>query len=211
MLVQPSPARYLGRVSEIFHTSLSRTGQSASNIPQLEDFLVHARFPGESVSTVLAYMLTQALKSGKNPLIRGLPEAAFQGLIQNFFPGIRLQNSPANQNLPAAEDEYDDLVTLLMQHRHYQTLASEWLCHAIASASLYDNHLWQDMGLPNRNILSQLMQENFPSLAAKNSADMKWKKFFYRQLCEQAEVLVCKSPKCTDCCDYTQCFEMEAA
>ncbi len=211
MLVQPSPARYLGRVSEIFHTSLPRTGQSASTIPQLEDFLVHARFPGESVSTVLAYMLTQALKSGKNPLIRGLPEAAFQGLIQNFFPGLRLQNGPANQNLPVTEDEYDDLVTLLMQHRRYQTLASEWLCHAIASASLHDNHLWQDMGLPNRNILSQLMQENFPSLAAKNTADMKWKKFFYRQLCEQAEVLVCKSPNCADCCDYAQCFEMEAA
>lgn len=35
---------------------------------------------------------------------------------------------------------------------------------------------------------------------------MKWKKFFYRQLCEQAEVLICKSPNCAVCSDYSLCF-----
>lgn len=211
MPIQPSPARYLGRVSEIFHASLPSSVCKTASTPQHAEFLVHARFPGDPVSTAFACMLSHALKTGKRPLIRGLPEAAFQGLIQNFFPGLRLQNGPANQNPPATEDEYGDLVALLMQHRRHQTLASEWLCHAIVSASLNDNHLWQDMGLPNRGILSQLMQENFPALAAKNTADMKWKKFFYRQLCEQAEVLACKSPNCTDCCDYALCFETEAA
>ena len=35
----------------------------------------------------------------------------------------------------------------------------------------------------------------------------KWKKFFYRQLCQQAEILICKSPSCAVCSDHAQCFE----
>jgi nitrogen fixation protein NifQ len=69
-----------------------------------------------------------------------------------------------------------------------------------------ENHLWQDMGLPSRKVLSQLMTTYFPALAAKNTGDMKWKKFFYRQLCERANVPICKSPHCADCCDYPVCF-----
>ena len=72
-----------------------------------------------------------------------------------------------------------------------------------------DNHLWQDMGLPNRALLSRLMAHNFPALAARNVGDMKWKKFFYRQLCEQANVPICKSPNCADCVDYRVCFGHE--
>jgi nitrogen fixation protein NifQ len=68
------------------------------------------------------------------------------------------------------------------------------------------NHLWQDMGLPDRRVLSRLIEWNFPSLFARNSGDMKWKKFFYRQLCEQAEVLICKSPSCGVCVDHQLCF-----
>ncbi|MCX7161517.1 MAG: nitrogen fixation protein NifQ [Rhodocyclales bacterium] len=46
-------------------------------------------------------------------------------------------------------------------------------------------------------------------LPHKNSGDMKWKKFFYRQLCEAAGVLICKSPSCANCCDYSHCFGAE--
>jgi nitrogen fixation protein NifQ len=54
------------------------------------------------------------------------------------------------------------------------------------------------------------MRENFPALAAKNSGDMKWKKFFYRQLCERAQVPVCKAPHCAECSDYTYCFSHDS-
>lgn len=46
----------------------------------------------------------------------------------------------------------------------------------------------QDMGLPSRKVLSQPMTERLWGLAARNLGDMKWKKFFYRQLCERAGV-----------------------
>ena len=86
-----------------------------------------------------------------------------------------------------------------------------WLAHTIATAAMGENHLWQDMGLPSRKVLSALMQKHFPSLAALNDKDMKWKKFFYRQLCESAGVLICKSPHCAECCDYRICFGPEEA
>jgi nitrogen fixation protein NifQ len=54
-----------------------------------------------------------------------------------------------------------------------------------------------------------LLNENFPGLAAKNVGDMKWKKFFYRQLCERAEIPICKSPNCAICTDYDVCFAVE--
>jgi nitrogen fixation protein NifQ len=38
---------------------------------------------------------------------------------------------------------------------------------------------------------------------------MKWKKFFYRQLCLREEILICKSPTCADCCDQAKCFGPE--
>jgi nitrogen fixation protein NifQ len=53
------------------------------------------------------------------------------------------------------------------------------------------------------------MTEHFPELAKRNVGDMKWKKFFYRQLCERAEVPICKSPNCADCVDYQACFGHE--
>ena len=38
---------------------------------------------------------------------------------------------------------------------------------------------------------------------------MKWKKFFYRQLCQSEGVVICKSPVCSACEDFAQCFGQE--
>lgn len=98
---------------------------------------------------------------------------------------------------------------LLLEARREPSETLAWLSHAVASAAMRDNHLWQDMGLPNRALLSRLMAECFPELAARNVGDMKWKKFFYRQLCEREQVPICKSPNCADCIDYKVCFGPE--
>jgi Nif-specific ferredoxin III len=49
----------------------------------------------------------------------------------------------------------------------------------------------------------------FPMLVLKNAGDMKWEKFLYRQPCEQAEILICKSPTCAACPDQPACFGPE--
>lgn len=106
-------------------------------------------------------------------------------------------------------DEFDDVLALLLDHRALPGAESERVARWIAAAAMLENHLWQDMKLTSRAELSQLIQNHFPTLAARNTGNMKWKKFFYRELCERAGVPVCKSPRCAACRDYAVCFAPE--
>lgn len=109
-------------------------------------------------------------------------------------------------------DEIEDLVGLLGDTCDPEA-GPEWaiqtVMHVVAWGSLGQNHLWQDLFLPSRRELSALLWRWFPDLAARNTQDMKWKKFFYKQLCERAELPICKSPSCGVCSDYRMCFGPE--
>ncbi|CAG0991870.1 hypothetical protein RHDC4_02562 [Rhodocyclaceae bacterium] len=177
---------------------------------QTRQLLDHARRPG-ALSTALAGVIGSRLAAGTRPLIRHLSEARFQKLINEFFPGYELTNGEALPGLsPIGSDEFDDLVALLLDHRAEPTEERAWLAFAVATAALGENHLWQDMGLESRDVLTSLMAEHFPGLHSLNAANMKWKKFFYRQLCERAGVPICKAPHCRECCDYAVCFGPES-
>ncbi|WP_295387118.1 nitrogen fixation protein NifQ [uncultured Thiodictyon sp.] len=176
--------------------------------PRIHDqasLLATARDPADELTLAFACVIGQALAVGQRPLIRGLPAADFQRLLDAYFPGAGLVNDETAAD-PALADELADLLELLLEFRREPSEALTWLSHAVASAALRDNHLWQDMGLPNRALLSALMTHQFPGLATLNSGDMKWKKFFYRKLCERADVPICKSPHCEQCVDYRACF-----
>lgn len=118
-------------------------------------------------------------------------------------PGLRWQADEGGQH----DDEIEDLVALLMEHATYPGVLSRHLARALAEASMGPNHLWEDLGLLNRVQLNELMQEHFTSLRVLNVNNMRWKKFFYRTLCERADILICKSPHCEQCDDKPQCFE----
>lgn len=125
-----------------------------------------------------------------------------------------MQAQPVTRIVPIVDtesriDEYDDIVQLLMDHRADDSTKTHKLVLFIAQSCMGDNHLWQDMQLPDRAALTSLMQKNFPALFAKNSGNMKWKKFFYKQLCERADIFICKSPSCGVCIDYDKCFGPE--
>lgn len=142
--------------------------------------------------------------------IAALDDAALAALGARYFPDLQCPlKAYAGANPPPAIDEFDDLLAMLMEHRSYADEEGTWLAHAVATACMGGNHLWQDLGLPDRAALSWLMQHHFTSLAGRNAGDMKWKKFFYRQLCERADLFVCKSPSCGDCSDYLLCFGSE--
>ena len=173
----------------------------------------HARHPDRPDTLAFAGVISRSLHTRSTPLIRGLSEDGFSRLVDEYFPGFDIRNGSPNARVNPARlfevDEFDDLVELLLDHSASRSRQETWLAHAIATAAMGENHLWQDMGLPNRKVLSELMSTYFPRLATKNTGDMKWKKFFYRQLCERAGVLICKSPNCADCCDYRICFGPE--
>ncbi len=109
-------------------------------------------------------------------------------------------------------DEIEEVTALLLDHAD-ATVGSAAdraeVAGRVALACLGDNHLWQDLQLANRGELGVLLRRWFPALAAKNTGDMKWKKFFYKQLCERAEIHACRAPSCAVCSDRAQCFGPE--
>jgi nitrogen fixation protein NifQ len=151
--------------------------------------------------------------------LTGLGANATRHLMARWFPGAdamldwrALTLSHAERVEPRA-DEIEDLVALLTQGTALPGRREEtrWLAHALSQASLGDDHLWQDLHLPSRRELSALMREWFPALAARNDRDMKWKKFLYKQLCDQAELSICRAPSCGVCSDYANCYGPESA
>ena len=175
--------------------------------------LHHARRPDDPATLAFAGVIGRALQQSRRPLIRGLSERCFERLLEAHFTDLECSNAGGQLATAACPvdpyDEFDEIVALLLDHRASSAEQESWLAYAIASAAMGENHLWQDLGLPSRKVLSQLMCTHFPTLAAKNRGDMKWKKFFYRQLCERAGVPICKSPHCAQCCDYAVCFGPE--
>lgn len=140
----------------------------------------------------------------------GVSGSDLNHLREKYLPHApELQSSPAKACATVRADEVDDVLQLLLDHRSDDCEETRWLAHAIATACLGDNHLYQDMGFTSRTMLSDLLRTHFASLYYKNEGNMKWKKFFYKQLCERAEINVCKAPSCRVCDDYGKCFGSE--
>jgi len=166
--------------------------------------LIENQLPLEKL--VIVCGLAESLRIGASPLVRGLDSAAFADMCACCAPGVELENGAG---VPDAIDEFDELFYLLLEHAGPGDDMSRWLAASIATSAQRDRHLWQDMGLPSRKELSAILLKRFTRLAERNVGDMKWKKFFYRQLCQRAGVPICKSPNCADCTDYAYCFGPE--
>jgi nitrogen fixation protein NifQ len=170
--------------------------------------LLMARAGGLSNDDLFARMLfSQAVGLGALPPGLGLAPSGFAVLMARHFPGFTL---PAGLAAPAMEAERhaerDELLTLLREHCAGADDSERWVAEIVTAACMGGDHLWQDLGLWSRVDLSRLMTQNFPALAAKNTRDMKWKKFLYKQLCDREGVVVCRSPSCEVCVDYAKCF-----
>jgi nitrogen fixation protein NifQ len=178
------------------------------------ELIESARHPDNVVTMAFAGLIALAPQrpAPYDVPIAALDSAALECLRSEYFPGLKsgLAPHPASAPPPAI-DEFDDLLVMLLEHRTVADQESAWIAHAIATACMADNHLWQDMGLPNRAALSWLIKHHFSSLAARNTNDMRWKKFFYRQLCERAGLVMCSAPSCGGCSDYHTCFGDEEA
>jgi nitrogen fixation protein NifQ len=138
----------------------------------------------------------------------GLAPAALEALVMRYFPRSGAVFLELAAPLDAAADavEEPDLRRLLLDHRTGRIEEEEWLAAIVARRSQRSNHLWQDLGLFSRQDLSQLLNRHFAPLAAKNASNMKWKKFFYRTLCQMEGIVICKAPHCSVCDDQGHCF-----
>ena len=141
----------------------------------------------------------------------GLECHDFNAIKQQYFANYPLpERAPSGKKLDFARMlERQDLIDLLKQHAQPQIPESDWIIALLVAACLGDDHLWHDLGLWSRTQLTALLQYNFPTLAAKNTHDMKWKKFLYKQLCEAEGLFLCRAPSCQVCADYGQCYGSE--
>lgn len=142
----------------------------------------------------------------------GLAPDTLALLFDLCFPGCEdiLTDAPGALPVQVEAPEEEDLIRLLLDHRSAGTDArTDWVAAMVARRSLGANHLWQDLGLRDRSELSALLVRHFRPLAAQNVQNMKWKKFFYRQLCQREGIVICKAPNCEVCTDYAACFGPE--
>ncbi|MFZ2268902.1 MAG: nitrogen fixation protein NifQ [Azonexus sp.] len=186
------PDRHLGREVIFAELLLAPCGKSAAGDPN---------------RSLLASLLAgQAMGNGCLPADLGLGEKVFRHLLDKYFPGLEHHATPRQ---PEAIPEWDDLQKLLLDHRARKSPSELLIANIVASACVGRDHLWQDLGLLNRDELSKLMWLNFPALASLNTGDMKWKKFLYRQFCSREGIYVCPAPSCGQCQEYAKCFGPE--
>lgn len=87
---------------------------------------------------------------------------------------------------------------------------SPLMARVVATAAMASGHLWQELGMPDRPTLRLLLTHHFPALVARNVHNLRWKKFFYRLLCEQGGDYLCPAPNCSDCHERQSCMEDSA-
>ncbi|MES9965666.1 MAG: nitrogen fixation protein NifQ [Sedimenticola sp.] len=167
---------------------------------------------GDPVEETLARMLASWMAGeGDMPKWLGLDEYEFRRMMQHHFPGFdvsELHGIGSEVDLERGA-EMDDLRKLLLSSRTTCSQFETWMTSIVIAGCLGNDHLWQDLGLWERPDLSRLMLENFRPLAIRNTKDMKWKKFLYKQLCETEGIYTCRAPSCEVCTDYTACFGTE--
>lgn len=159
---------------------------------------------------VLASAIAAAMTEATAPLTEalGLDRPALVRLMQAAFPGADVLVGPDDH---AGEDalEEPDFRALLLDGRATGAEIEDWLAHMVARRSLKPEHLWISLGLRTRKELSDMLHRHFPAVAARNVQGMRWKKFFYREMCQAEGVHICKSPVCDICPDFNECYGTE--
>jgi nitrogen fixation protein NifQ len=121
---------------------------------------------------------------------------------------LRLESFVGGSTQRRAEPEDEELMVraLLKQNCASPADIGDWVACIVARRALEPNHLWEDLGLATRPDLSGLLLRHFPDLAAKNTRNMRWKKFLYRSLCEAEGFSMCPSPTCDSCAEFDICY-----
>ncbi|TWB89422.1 nitrogen fixation protein NifQ [Bradyrhizobium macuxiense] len=159
---------------------------------------------------VLASILAAAsMDGGPLPEKAGLAGHELAALLEQYFPSIEIktEQSCSESNVT---DEVAMVRDLLLARRSTEGDIGRWLAAMIARRAIEPDHLWEDLGLRNRGELSRLLSRHFAPLAACNINNMRWKRFFYRTLCEDEGLVMCTTPVCTQCNDFNVCFGDES-
>jgi nitrogen fixation protein NifQ len=161
---------------------------------------------------VLASILAVAAMEGGVVAERaGLANNDLIKLIEREFPAATGVAASWCAQAEKPEDEEAAMVRdLLLANRSTESDISRWLSAMVARRAMEPNHLWEDLGLRDRDELTRLLDRHFGPIACKNTKNMKWKRFFYRSMCEDDGFVMCSTPVCTQCADFHRCYGDES-
>ncbi|MFH1346584.1 MAG: nitrogen fixation protein NifQ [Pseudomonadota bacterium] len=161
---------------------------------------------------VLASILAvAAMENGAVAERAGLAAEDLANLMAHWFPAACAMGVTWHADGAKADDEEVAMVRdLLLAQRSSEGDVGRFLAGMIARRAMEPNHLWEDLGLRDRSELTRLLTRHFGQLAARNTKNMRWKRFFYRALCESDGFVMCATPVCTDCRDFELCFGDES-
>ena len=175
------------------------------------DDLMVAPTADQRLGSLLGMLLDSAWAGrGVMPPMLGLDADTFAELQACFDLPERAGGAVNAGPERARFDERDELVALFLESAPADAKARPALATIIATGCLGQEHLWEDMGFDRRDSLSEFIQLAFPDLFARNTQNMKWKRFFYKQLCEREGLYVCRAPSCGQCPEYKACFITDA-
>lgn len=176
----------------------------AGAAPVTDPFDVHV------LASVLAVAVAEGGAAGDVCARAGLGRAGLGMLASEVFPGCRAElDRLGAEEPPDPEVEQASLHALLMAHAVGRSPLEAPLAAMIARRAMEPDHLWQDLGLRDRGELSTLLGRHFAPLARQNRDGMKWKRFFYRKLCEAEGFVLCTAPSCSACDEFETCFGAE--
>ncbi|QOZ23702.1 nitrogen fixation protein NifQ [Bradyrhizobium sp. CCBAU 51753] len=176
--------------------------------PEEADIATDSNFDCHVLASILA---AASMDGGPLPEKAGLSGYELAALLEHYFPSVGVKIS--EQLLAFKCDENDEIAMvrdLLLKQRSTEGRIGGWLAAMIARRAIEPGHLWEDLGLRNRGELSRLLSRHFAPLAARNNNNMRWKRFFYRSLCEDEGLVMCTTPICTQCNDFNLCFGEES-
>jgi nitrogen fixation protein NifQ len=160
-----------------------------------------------ALAAVVSLAAAESDAGGEALLARlGLSPEGFEPMRRRYFPGLPMVDA-GTASEPGAETQA--LTTLLLMHRAKGLPEEAWLAAIIARRAQEQHHLWQDLGLASRDQLNGVIERHFPRLHRKNRNNMKWKKFFYRQICADRSFSLCLAPSCAECNEFAACFGAE--
>lgn len=157
----------------------------------------------------------------------GLEPEELEAVLWRWFPGIaarwNVATCLAHRRCPdqgqdpgygrfsrsLQQQEEADLCQLFLDHRSDDGPWPVLFARLLARACMESDHLWMCLGLRDRAQLSNILRRRFPALAAKNHGNMRWKRFFYKMLCDSEKVWACSATTCAVCAHYAECYVAE--
>jgi nitrogen fixation protein NifQ len=175
--------------------------------------LLAGAIDANSPDAILFAALIAARDSRQELALLGLSRSELDALLERHFPHcpnaiVSARTAVVTIGNHAHADFVAALRALLLDHvsaavRHED---ADCLASIIAHACLRPDHLWRDLGFTGREAVSGMLERYFPTLAARNVENMRWKKFLAQELAATMGFEPGPAPGCPGCEDYAFCF-----